>query len=83
MVGWLPRQPRGETPTVQAVGATLTSAGVHCWMLRVKPNRSRAKTLTLRIIDDHGRETDQVRVRWPRLSDGEWRGATLEYSNDL
>lgn len=68
---------------MQAVGASLTTVGVHCWILHARPNRSRAKTLVLHLFDDSGKVIDRVRVVWPRLSDGEWRDVTLEYSDDL
>lgn len=76
---WLPGQKRGEVPAVQAVGAHLTPTGVHCWLLHAARNRSRAKTLVLHLYDDDGQVAKRVRVKWPRLSDGEWRDINLEY----
>lgn len=76
---WLPGQKKSEVPAVQAVGAQLTPAGVHCWLLHAAQNRSRAQTIVLHLYDEDGRVSRRVRVKWPRLSDGEWRDTNLEY----
>lgn len=79
---WLPSQKRSEAPAVQAVGAHRTPKGVRCWLLAVAKNRSRAKSLVLHLYDDAGRVAERVQVKWPRLSDGEWRDANLELEEE-
>lgn len=80
--GWFPRQKKSEKPGVQVVGATLAGDGVRCYLLHATPNRSRTRTITLHLYDHVGRLTEKVRVKWPRWSDGEWKGVTLEYDDN-
>lgn len=71
--GW----PKTGQPPIQAVGVKRVPGGVSAYLMHVQPNKSRAKTITLTLYDEHGKPTDKIRVGWPRWSDCERRNVQL------
>lgn len=72
--GW----PKTGQPPIQAVGVKIVPNGVTAYLMHVKPNKSRARTVTLQLYDDKGKPAERVRVAWPRWTDCDRKNVKLE-----